>query len=878
MASGDFLAKIKLALEGKEGVISGLQQTQQAAQQLSRTKVTTIFDKEGLVTGKKIEETFKQIQPAAAGAAGGMNDFQKALSRVIVVAPIWMAFRATIQLVTSTINDGFRTWMEFDQQLIKSKAVIHDFSGSTETAMGQLEDTIRKFSTESGISLKELASSFYRFGTVGIAFADSLSGAIASAKLAKATLGDTDTIARSLAMTYRLLGDTIDSSLSPMEKQESLAGKIYHLWKTNAFEATEYAGSLNNFISTANIANFTTDQTIALLASLGTAGVQGARGGTLLKTAIQKLVDNLDLLAPKLGLAVNPELENTFSLFMRVLTAINELSKTKGIPKAALDSIKDIFGGVRGGQVVSALNALLPELKKNLEDLGKDPQKFIQELDGGFKQVTNTASGQLEIFKRLKEQMGETFVKGIVGGEDFKTSLETLNNFMINNLIPAAEQFGQTFKDVAMFIGTAGIGNVLSLIYSNTKAVANEQSKVYEQVLATYKGQLSYGQVMGLISNIEKNYTEKTLAGREKILIVLKDEGLKIAENKGLKELEVQTTAKLSKEENDRLAKTKELSIILQDRLSLVKTELKILGLQKAGVSDTIIAHKKLDGIISTIVERYNDLIDASGQQVESISEQSVKAMILTGNFEGLLKLFKEMNLTEKEINSLADEYININKAILSDTTKLISHELELAKIRGASGKILFDIETQLNGQLYGINLITSSLDYQLSLEKQVVQEKINQFKISKENATLAKIAKEEGAEMARGAAEILAGMREMPAVGTRLGEIMQQFFPTETEAAGLNAYLKDLGLSMEQMAGSQVRPLTDLQKLLPELKVPNFPITTTIQSINVAVTEQISKELNKEELSSKIQIDIAEAIRKDPNVKLAIQEEIENY
>jgi hypothetical protein len=273
-----------------------LQQTQQAAQQLSRTKVTTIFDKEGLVTGKKIEETFKQIQSAAAGAAGGMNDFQKALSRVIVVAPIWMAFRATIQLVTSTINDGFRTWMEFDQQLIKSKAVIHDFSGSTETAMGQLEDTIRKFSTESGISLKELASSFYRFGTVGIAFADSLSGAIASAKLAKATLGDTDTIARSLAMTYRLLGDTIDSSLSPMEKQESLAGKIYHLWKTNAFEATEYAGSLNNFISTANIANFTTDQTIALLASLGTAGVQGARGGTLLKTAIQKLVDNLDLL------------------------------------------------------------------------------------------------------------------------------------------------------------------------------------------------------------------------------------------------------------------------------------------------------------------------------------------------------------------------------------------------------------------------------------------------------------------------------------------------------------------------------------------------------------------------------------------------------
>ena len=878
MASGDFLAKIKLALEGKEAVVSGLQQTQQAAQQLSKTKVTTIFDKEGIASGKQIEETFTKIKPAAAGAASGMNDFQKALSRVIVVAPIWMAFRATIQAVTSTISDGFSTWVEFDQQLIKSKAVIHDFSGSTSDAMVQLEDTIRNFSKESGISLKELASSFYRFGTVGIAFADSLSGAIASAKLAKATLGDVDTVSRALAMTYRLLGDTIDSSLTPMEKQESLAGKIFHLWKTNAFEANEFASSLNNFASQANIANFTTDQTIALLSALGTAGVQGARGGTLLKTAIQKLVENLDLLAPKLGLAVNPELETTFSLFMRVLGSINELSQTKGIPKAALDSIKDIFGGVRGGQVVSALNALLPELKKNLSDIGKDPQEFIKGLNERFKEVTDTVSGQLDIFKRLKEQLGESFVKGVVGGNDFKESLKNINDFMINNLIPAADQFGQTLKDSAMLFGTLGIGNIFAAIYDNTKKTAEEQSKVYEQVLLALKGQLSYGQVMGVISNIEKNYTEKTLAGREKILAVLKTEGLIIASNKNEKGLELQNADKLSQAENERLEKTKQLSVELQDRLSLAKNELKILGLQKAGVSDIIIAHKKVDGIVSNLVGRYNNLIDASGQQVKNISEQSVKTAILAGDFEGLLSLFKEMTLTEKEINTLADGYIDINKAILSDTTKLISHELELVKIRGASGRELFNIETQLNGQLYGVNLITSSLDYQLNLEKQILQEKVGQFKISKENATLAKIAMEEGAEMARGAAEILTGMREMPSAGTRLGEVMKEFFPTETEAEQLNNLLKDLGLSMEQMATSQVRPIGDLQKLLPQSITPNFPINTTVQNINVSVTEQLSKELNKEELSTKIQIDIAEAIRTDPAVKQAIQEEIENF
>ena len=625
--SGDFLARIKLALEGKQAVVSGLAETQRAAQGLAKTKITTIFDKEGLATGKQIEETFTGVGKAAGKSFQQMGDFEKALSRVLIVAPVWMVARAAIQAVTQTISEGFQVWVSFDQQLIKSKAVIHDYAGTTDQAMGQLEGTIRDFSKESGIALDQLASSFYRFGTVGIAFSDALSGAIASAKLAKATLGDVDTISRSLAMTYRLLGDTIDKSLSPMQKQESLAGKIFHLWKTNAFEANEFASSLNNFASqanmanfttdqamgqlegtirdfskqsgialdqlassfyrfgtvgiafsdalsgaiasaklakatlgdvdtisralamtyrllgdtidesltpmqtqeslagkilhlwrtnafeanefagslqnfasTANIANFTADQTVALLSALGTAGVQGARGGTLLKTAIQKLVDNLDDLAPKLGIAVNPELENTFDVFMRVLETINKLSQTKGIPAEALASIKDIFGGVRGGQVVSALNALLPELKKNLEDLGRDPQEFIKGLDNRFKEVTDTVSGQLEIFKRMKELVGESFVKGVVGAQDFKESLKEINTTMEGMALLSAE-----------------IGNFINFWSNPIKSVkkdfkvSNEEAELFgKRVEDAQAGLLSFSDTVETITLLSKKWGEDT--------------------------------------------------------------------------------------------------------------------------------------------------------------------------------------------------------------------------------------------------------------------------------------------------------------------------------------------------------------------------------
>lgn len=654
MASGDFLARIKLALEGKQQVVSGLNETAQAAQKLSQTKVTTVFDKSGLATGKQVEETFRAIKPAAEGAASKMGDFERSLRRAAIVAPVWMALRAVMQGTLSIISEGFKTWEEFDRALIKSKAVVHDFSGTTDQAMVVLEDRIRTFSKESGIALADLAASFYRFGTVGIAFEDALSGAIASAKLAKSTLGDVDTISRSLAMSYRLLGDTIDSTLSPMQKQESLAGKIFHLWKTNAFESNEFAQSLNNFVSTANIANFTADETVATLAALGTAGVQGSRGGTLLKTAIQKLVENLDELAPKLGLAVNPELEDTFSLFMRVLGAINKLSQTKGIPTEALKSIQDIFGGTRGGQVISALNALLPELKKNLEDLGKDPQKFIGELNDRFEEVKDTVSGQLDIFRELRKQVGESFVKGIVGAEDFKTSLESVNATM-NTMIEIAGGIGE---------GIRAIVHPILTIKEQIAASEAEQEKFNKYIQDAKDGLLSLEEVINLISMFKVTEETKELIGELQKSAVLLVKQSKLESN-------LTTWAeKYNSKKTEESDKFEQLNLELQNKLNLDKEGYRILLLQAQRATDLQVAHQNLNNTVGVLVNRYNELTDENGNQVEQISAQVVKSAVLSGNYSKVLDIFKKMGVTSKELTSLADARNKIESTIIQQFIK----------------------------------------------------------------------------------------------------------------------------------------------------------------------------------------------------------------
>jgi TP901 family phage tail tape measure protein len=850
MASSDFLARIKLALEGKEKVVAGLAETQRAAQNLTKTKVTTIFDKEGLATGKQIEETFAGVGKETGKSFQAMGDFEKALRRVVLVAPVWMAFRAVLQQTFALISDGFRVWEEFDRILIKSKAVIHDFSGTTDQAMTELEGTIRSFSKESGISLDQLASSFYRFGTVGVAFSDALSGAIASAKLAKATLGDVDTISRSLAMTYRLLGDTIDQTLSPMEKQESLAGKIFHLWKTNAFEANEFSSSLNNFVSTANIANFTTDQTIALLSALGTAGVQGSRGGTLLKTAIQKLVENLDKLAPKLGLAVNPELETTFSLFMRVLGSINELSKTKGIPAEALKSIQEIFGGVRGGQVVSALNALLPELKTNLEDLGRDPQEFIKGLDERFKEVNDTVSGQLDIFKRLREQVGEAFVKGVVGANDFKDSLRTINDVM-EGMIDVSNRIG---RFLAFTVNPVGV------IKSDIKDINDDWDAWAKRLEDAEAGLLDTADIIEVMAEVSKRMGDdaftKDLINRLNQVRIQVSETAQLQErlDKAVEDYNTNVIQSVKKEEE----RGSQLSLELQDRLASADAEVRALTLQKAGTDDLVIAHIKLNGLVDNLVDRHNSLIDASGKQVEQLSKQDVIAAVLKGDFEKIQEIFKGMTLDEKEINSLAESYININKSILSDLGDRLSKMTSILKIAGEEESAIVRQEMAMKALIFGEDYLNNSMDDRLKLAQALTKEADEQEKSSSRLVELFKIAQKYGKQVAQEVSEFLGGMKEFSTLSPQAVQALRKTLPGEFQTAQAQQFFQTQapGFAFPEEITAERRRQRNIQ-ILENVMIEPIQINVALESEQVIekVKDAIIKELDdkKSELSKKI-------------------------
>jgi len=395
---------------------------------------------------KEIDGITKTSTQSLKTATTKQNDFVKALKRVAIVVPVWFVFRQAMMAVFRTFSEGLQYWVEFDRALQKSKQVIHDYTGTMGEAVVELTERTKNLSIETGESMAKLQSAFYRFGTVGLNIKTSMQGMETATRLATVMFGDADQTARVLAQAYRLLGDSINKTIPESKRLEVTGAQIYKLWRTNAFELNEFTGALQQFLPTANVFNFNMEQTISLLATLETAGLKGSRAGRLLRTSINKLVQNLDQATKMLGIKFNPEVDNAYLALMKVLEAVNRL-KNEGKPIQAIVETMGIFGGVRSKEAGMALIALYDTLLKNQKDINteiQDYNKLLDEQKEKYDEVLASVSGQIKIMKNLTKVSSQNFVQGVAGGKDFAEALKNIND-LLTDLEKHAKILGSLF-------------------------------------------------------------------------------------------------------------------------------------------------------------------------------------------------------------------------------------------------------------------------------------------------------------------------------------------------------------------------------------------------------------------------------------------------
>ena len=432
-------------------------------------------------TGEKMKEVATSTRMTGQelkNLAPLTEQFVLALKRVAIVLPVWFAARQVIMAFTQTIQEGIKYLYDFNKAFTKASLVVH-----TADSLSKVTEKLRKDFTvlakEVGESGTEIAKAFYRFGTLGIEQTKAWAGASASIRQAIATYGDMDAIARANALAISLLGDTLERNLTIQEKMNLLAAKQVVLWRTNLLESTEFAGAIERFLPTAKIFNLTIDQTIALLASLHSAGIRSTRAGRLLSTSFLKFAENLDKVAENLGIIVK-EGDDFFTSFTKVLSVLSEIYKeTHGRLNPALNRLfKEIFGGIRSRQVANALVSLNDVLKKNFETINTmggtaiDKMQKLNELfNEQYNVVIDSYSKLVDKMHQLRREIGEEFIKGflktLTGTTDERDAIKEVNKSLENILktLKAIQKLAPEINALLKTIGALGALAGLSKVF-----------------------------------------------------------------------------------------------------------------------------------------------------------------------------------------------------------------------------------------------------------------------------------------------------------------------------------------------------------------------------------------------------------------------------
>jgi TP901 family phage tail tape measure protein len=408
------------------------------------------------VDAKNITSQFKlgnlEAEKGGKVFSNFMNTIKQLGGRALLTIPIWIALRGAIMGVFSGIQGGIQNLIAFDLALQKIRNNMQGTPQEVDAAFKKIRASITEASKATGISTEEIAGAVKQFATLGFSANESLQGALGASKLSIALFGDASDTAGAFARALNILIDRSTGAKSAIDQMNEAFALTSQLEETNNFEIKNVTEALDKFAGTAAGVGLTMNQTLAILAALGTAGRRGSEGATLLSTSFNQLLGNIPKISKSLGLVVGAG-ESTFSIFTKILDKITEINNTPGGQQSAVKAMEDIFGGNRGLKIVQSLIAVKDILDKNIATLPS-----FSALSQKAERTMNSESGQAKILGNNLKEMAKSFITALAGSEDFTGSLIKLNQIVTkvsDGLKPLGTTINAIFSNLGFIAGAA---------------------------------------------------------------------------------------------------------------------------------------------------------------------------------------------------------------------------------------------------------------------------------------------------------------------------------------------------------------------------------------------------------------------------------------
>jgi len=787
-------------------------------------KTQTFIDNRLVNTANSVKNVTDQFVKGNLEAAKGNKVFtnfadnvKQLAGRALLTIPIWIALRAAIMGFFSGISGGIKDLISFDLSLQKIRNNMSGTADEVAINFKKIRSSITEASKATGISTEELAKAVKEFATLGFSANESLQGALGASKLSIALFGDAGETAGAFARALNIMIDRSKGAKTAVDQMNEAFALTSQLEETNNFEIKMVTEALDKFAGTAAGVGLTMNQTLAILAALGTAGRRGSEGATLLSTAFNQLLGNIPKITKSLGLVVGAG-ESTFVTFRRIIDEITRLNATPGGKNAAVQAMADIFGGARGIKIVQSLVAVKEILDKNIATLPS-----FAALNVKVDRTLNSESKQAEILGNNLKEMGKSFITAIAGSEDFTGAIINLNK-AVKATSEGLNSFGTALN---LSVTNFGLGNALiSAFIEGIKKADVQATQSFQKIIDGLKGNLS---IPDLTVLIEKTTLQQKPGDKPTMQLIA---SLREQLKKQMEAGKIEVNPKVEIVPVISFAKQQEIAKAI---LGLKLNELKLNGATNA----ELLAGTQIYSDQLGIVE---ELIDKTKRQLDVVI-------------------------------AVNEENNNLSKIQKSG---LIENQLEFLKLQGATNLQIIQQRIELE-KMYGVNKTREDLlRDELNLNKAITEEKINQNKVSSDSVKLFEIAQKFGTQAATTVSGFLSGKVPLTAFeqGGRESDLMpvlKEFFSAQLEQMqAAEFFFKGQG------AGIPIPERQALQDFraapLESIKIP--PINTTIGGINV----EIKKLFKTEDTAKQIMDSILEAIRNDPKIETAINEKIDNF
>lgn len=840
-----------------------------------------------------LTQTTEQAGTAGKTAAPKIGDFEKAIRRAAIVAPVWMLLRTAMMSTFKLIQDQTKFIIDLETSMARIRIV----GKGTSEEFSNLRDSLVALSYAYGVTATEAVDAAKIFAQQGKTVSETLY-LTQQAMLAAQVLGeDVKTTVDNL--TAALKGFNI-----PMSQSVGIIDKWVGVEKEFAVTARDLADATKAAGSTANQMGITISQFLGDVTSVievtRKSGSEAARG--------------LSFIYARLLTSARPVVEATAQIAFYLDKQGQATNALTGVLRPASDILGDlavkwntltreerleIAASVASKRQMTVFNALMQNYNQSLNARIKALSSAGQ-AERAFGLIQDTTAFKLKqvssAWNNMTIAVGDTSV--------FKGAIDSFKDFLnnITMIISIEKGFRASMAETVtaqkiaaetQFTMASNFKEVIALRDKLLQAPATDETTQRIKILndaidESVKKEPSFKLALDAPTSEEFDKViediKKSALRKKVILDVSLEYDPKIIEQQTKVDRPILLPGERAKAEQEiiNLQKKKTSEIEKQYRLALADYEL------KKGLTDT--TEEEVDAI-TELTDKDKELLDIERKIIILKGQRIIDADTLIAKEIELIKQskysyteYEKAKKIEELQNSLLTERLKIRE---EERDLLIDQALEIAKIKGASSAQLVLAEAALKAAT-GSQKQIEVLKQRLEMEKLITKEKLNQVEVGDETLTLYKVAKERGIEIARQIGKFLTGqldfgrIKNMPDVLSAFKEYFSARYEQLQAAEYLGIPFRGQGrLGGERRTGREGSsiPIPEFQAIeqIPSA-IAQISKPTTISGLNVTVNAEIKSEDTKEVKAKKIVIDIAEAIRTNPAVQDAIKEQIEDF